>query len=91
MATEGDSSASSVQAYPNPARNTLRIELVTTEPDTRIQLSDQLGETRFMQDINGDAGARTFDIDLSTLPEGMYFLIVRQGRREVRERIVVKR
>lgn len=63
-----------VTYYPNPVRDVVRVEWKDMESEqVHFVLLDVLGEKRLEKSAKASASSR-YEIDLSTLPTGMYFL-----------------
>jgi hypothetical protein len=60
--------------YPNPANNILFVEtrLIASLPDQTYRIINLMGQTL----LTGNISAETQQIDISTLPSGMYFISV---------------
>ena len=60
--------------YPNPANNILFVEtrLIASLPDQTYRITNLIGQTL----LTGNISAETQQIDISTLPSGMYFINV---------------
>ena len=60
--------------YPNPANNILFVEtrLIASLPDQTYRIINLMGQTL----LQGHISAETQQIDISTLPSGMYFINV---------------
>jgi len=82
-----------VDIYPNPSRSEEMHIQIQGNPDepVRLHILDYSGREvyRGEQMPDDQAGATLLSPDRS-LPPGMYIVIVRQGVREIRQRIVVK-
>jgi len=64
----------SLKFYPNPVKDKLKIEYTSFElSDCKIELINSLGQIIF----NIDSVKQNQEIDLSTFPKGIYFLVLR--------------
>ncbi|MGZ5242457.1 MAG: T9SS type A sorting domain-containing protein [Bacteroidia bacterium] len=63
----------SVNAYPNPAKNTLNIA-VNGQSNAQIMITDISGKTRIQQNVKH--ANNSIQLDINTLPQGMYILNV---------------
>jgi len=81
--------ASNFSIYPNPVQDVLYIEWPQTPMSYAVQLSDMMGKQVFgVKDIYI---ASAYQLQLSTLPPGVYVLEIRDEQNKVlRERIVKK-
>ena len=74
------------RVWPNPAQDILYLDLSTPAPITSVQLTDALGRIVY----NSDQWKPS--ISVAHLPEGVYFLMIRQARGAVfSEKVVVRR
>ena len=66
--------------YPNPTDGILFVETRhgTSLPDQTYRITNLMGQTL----LTGQITAETQQIDVSTLPEGMYFITVGEGTRK---------
>ena len=78
-------------AYPNPVREELTVEYLSPENgDYRAELYNSLGQLVRHQEVQvGEVGFRRFNVDVSTLPAGAYFLRFGRGDAWVGEKVVV--
>jgi len=77
---------SGVSIYPNPASNTVTLEFTKhADRSSTLKLYDALG--RIQQASPVPSNANTYNIDVSTLPRGMYTLVVETAD----ERVVSRR
>ena len=75
----GKSSGLGVQAFPNPAQATLQASWAAhADQPTSLILLDMTG--RQLAQYQTQAGVSTFEVPLSNLPAGLYFLQARQGQ-----------
>jgi hypothetical protein len=61
-----------VSAYPNPAKNTVSIDLTNVSGSGEIKLLDETGTTKIQQMI--DLSASTITLEIESLPAGLYIL-----------------
>ena len=96
--TAGDSNSSAcagerlaiaeVQAYPNPAHGSVRIEVVMDgEAPISLMLSDVFGRLILQREMEGE---RVLDLDVSGLNAGMYLVRATNGAQEKVLRLVVE-
>lgn len=68
---------STVIAYPNPVRNQLEVELYSGRPaELLITICDVQGRVLYQKQENAVVGLNKFDIELTDLSNGIYFLDV---------------
>lgn len=80
---------SGLNAYPNPVRNQLVIELDSPGPETTtIHLYDALGRSVYSQREQLGVGLQQLTLPLGNLSPGNYVLDIRQSNRRWVERIV---
>ncbi len=80
-----------IKTYPSPVRDNMTIELNAKESgNITISMVDMLG--RVVLDTNREitAGDNTFDVDVSTYTEGMYFLKISKGFESLVSKVLVK-
>jgi PKD repeat protein len=82
---------SSLSVFPNPATsNTQAIVNVTAAGQVRVELVDVVGRTiAGLHDGQLPAGERRFDLPLSGLPSGLYFVRLQQQGRSEAVRFIV--
>ena len=68
----GSGTAGTFTVYPNPANGVLFVETVCTPslPDQTYRITNLMGQTV----LSGNINAETQQIDVSSLPQGMYFI-----------------
>lgn len=77
-------------AYPNPAKAILNLEWIAEKNKTvRISLSDSMGRNVLEAEFMTDQGLNQEAIDLSTLQNGIYNLIIDDGFTESTQRILI--
>jgi Zn-dependent metalloprotease len=72
-----------LNVYPNPAHDNLTVS--ADHPITGIQVIDLIGKTVILQDPNGE---KTAQVDISSLPAGVYFVKVNAGETQKLVRII---
>jgi hypothetical protein len=85
---------SSFKVYPNPANNTATISFTLPEAiDGRITLVDLSGRERqvLQPQTNYSKGSHRFDVDVSTVPEGIYLLTLYSDKGVQTQRLIVAR
>ncbi|MBO9701388.1 MAG: cellulase family glycosylhydrolase [Sporocytophaga sp.] len=72
--------------YPNPATGDLNLQMDFDLSDATIQLTDALGQkVQISININGGKGV----VDVSSLPDGSYFLVLRKDDQFTKKKITV--
>lgn len=71
-----EAAINNITIYPNPAQNTLNINLGKTNANTTIQVLNALGQT--VKSISHN-NAQQVTIDIADLPNGLYFVQVNTG------------
>jgi len=75
-----------VEVYPNPASDVLTVTVtVTVEKPTQLQLVNAVGQTVLVQTING-----TTNLNVSTLPKGVYFLSVNAQHKAITQKVILQ-
>ncbi len=81
--------SSDVFIYPNPFNEMITIQIGTSNENTQLTVYDQLGmkvkETQFN---SKETGSEIFDLDLSDLSRGVYFINILSGSFNKTEKIV---
>ena len=80
----------SLQAYPNPARGTLTVDLeANADQPVGLSFLNQLSQPVGSFRREAKKGRNSFRLDVSAYPEGMYFLVVaKDGTRTVRKVVI---
>ena len=82
---ENDISGSGIYFYPNPVSESLQINLGTgNATESQIRLNDALGKTIFEETMSH----KSPEINFSSFPAGIYFLVIRNGYAVHRFRVV---
>ncbi|MCH2044111.1 MAG: T9SS type A sorting domain-containing protein [Saprospiraceae bacterium] len=89
---EIDQVESSLNVYPNPTMGEVNVSfhLYGTEADAQVIISDMLGRTVHMEQVNAFGGNYKNTFDLSAYGKGVYILQVRVGNEMVNRKIVLK-
>jgi len=66
----------SSEIFPNPAKNTLRINIPTIEANTEITMLNTTGHVMLKEIINNES---EIQLNISSLSNGIYFLKIRSG------------
>lgn len=82
----GDASLLSV--FPNPTNSQLQVKLLSNDPIESYQLSDLTG--KILRHSNQKMALQQVDLDLSTLPKGLYVLHVRSGERVYARKVLLQ-
>lgn len=77
-----------IELYPNPTSGAVRLELMLSEVrDVHIQVLNLVGQTLFEQ-TERTVQQLSMPIDISSLPEGLYFVRVKAGDRQVMKKLI---
>jgi hypothetical protein len=83
---------STFSVYPNPANNTLNVDLETQVPGpVEFSIFDLTGKLVMVRNEKATSGSNRFSFDMSTLSEGIYMLEVNEGGNIRTQRISVVR
>ena len=74
--------------YPNPATDFVTIEVPKSISETKILIYDQLGRTMYQQEYSNSMV--TFQIAIDTIPSGVYFVKIIQGKYQCSKRLIIK-
>ncbi|MCB9170034.1 MAG: T9SS type A sorting domain-containing protein [Flavobacteriales bacterium] len=78
-----------VRFYPNPVRDIAEITFPSgTDGEATVRVMNSMGQVLVQKDLSVNATSGTFQLDLSDLPAGTYFMTVRNGGKEHRQKIV---
>lgn len=70
--------------YPNPSRDRITINLFDSSSKTKVEIYSVLGQKINVKQFEG----QSFDIDVSSLQKGVYFLKVISGGKETTRKII---
>lgn len=80
------------RAYPNPAQETLYVELKVESNELQLFVTDLTGKLMTQDVVKGDSPMSTYQLDVSTLATGMYHLrIVEPTGKQATLKFVVNR
>lgn len=78
----------SMNVYPNPARNTATIEIDgTIETEAQLNVFDLTGKRVFSDVMN----ANNYSLSVENYPSGIYFVVVQNGDKNYKQKLVVKK
>lgn len=77
-----------IRVSPNPTRDALRVEMNRAADRLRWELRDLAGKALMSRDQGTATGERIITLDLSSLSEGSYLLVVDADGRRAQQRIV---
>lgn len=77
-----------MQVFPNPVRDVAVLKLGDDiEGVVSVQVLDAIGRVMQRAELNTISGSRSIELDLSTLPNGTYFVSVRNGERVMHRKV----
>ncbi len=77
------------KVFPNPAKEVLHYEMTTNSNQTfDLRVTDIVGRVVIQKNIGGNQGAFQADLDISALPNGVYYLGLNNGLNQTMERFV---
>lgn len=76
------------QNYPNPAKEKTYVKVEFSTMEATLSLSNILGETILVQKL---AHSGTFVINVTNIPEGVYFYTLDADGQKVTKRLTVKK
>ncbi|MBL8001600.1 MAG: T9SS type A sorting domain-containing protein [Flavobacteriales bacterium] len=77
-----------MQVFPNPVRDIAVLRLGDDiEGNVSVQVLDAIGRVMQRAELNTMSGSRSIELDLSTLPNGTYFVSVRNGERVMHRKV----
>ncbi len=78
-----------IEFAPNPTDGQFKLEFeLPEEKNTRVLVFDQMGRKVYEELLNNFDGAYSNQIDISTQPNGVYFLIIAQDQKQFTKKIV---
>ncbi len=80
----------SILLYPNPVRDLLSVMIKNQSENTvEIELKDVLGNTLLKQEWNITSNKQTFNLNLSGLSRGFYFIKLNNGNTSIIQKIIL--
>jgi hypothetical protein len=77
-----------LQVFPNPVRDMAVLRLADDiEGNVSVQVLDAIGRVMQRAELNTASGSRSIELDLSALPNGTYFVSVRNGERVMHRKV----
>lgn len=74
--------------YPNPAKTTTYVDVEFSSLEAQLVLSNILGEIISVQKIPHSG---TYSIDVTNIPEGVYFYTLEAGNDKITKKLTVKK
>jgi hypothetical protein len=79
-----------LRVYPNPASNRLTVSYSTASGPTRLELIDMLGRTvRLAADTKGLGGQRLLNVNVSSMPSGLYLLYLETNAQSASRMVLI--
>ncbi|WP_282783893.1 T9SS type A sorting domain-containing protein [Phaeodactylibacter xiamenensis] len=75
-----------LEVFPNPGEKQLSIVIPSTDLGTALQIVNMAGEVLVHRQV--DKGVRSFDIDISGMPPGIYLVKCVQGKDQYTSKFV---
>jgi len=82
--------AESVKVFPNPAKDKITIILPESMEQFQINLINMLGQTILQTQSNLSAG-QAGNMDVSSIPNGIYFINIKTAKDEINKKVVINR
>lgn len=80
-----------VTAQPNPASNTLNIQVLNCEANNlKIKLFSVLGNEILLNDLRQSDNKGSFVLNVGQIPDGIYLLTIQSGKDQVTKRIKIQ-
>jgi endonuclease I len=84
-----DANSLVINVFPNPAQEVLHYQMTNIESQKiEVSLTDLLGKVWILKNINATKGNIEENINISTLPNGVYFFILKDDGRQTIKRFV---
>ncbi|MBL6730861.1 MAG: T9SS type A sorting domain-containing protein [Bacteroidia bacterium] len=74
--------------YPNPAKTTTYVDVEFSSLEAQLVISNILGEVISVQKIPHSG---TYSIDVTNIPEGVYFYTLEAGNDKITKKLTVKK
>ena len=76
--------------YPNPVTSSATLRMSQLKSVATVLITDLLGQSVFNFDVDTRLTSDEFSMDLSELPNGMYFIVVESNSKKIVKRFVKK-
>ena len=88
-----DKVLSRILVYPNPSDGRFKIKLEETpvNPTCSIQVINTLGSVVYSSEISFNHGEKAAELNLTSVPEGLYFLKFNSGYRIYLDKLIIRR
>lgn len=77
-----------LDAFPNPFNSTIRVRFSASR-DGRLSVFNSLGEQVYQENIRGEGVSDVTTIDFSSLPQGIYFIILKSEKLTISRKIAL--
>lgn len=82
----------SMEMFPNPAENHVQLNVYTSNNhNLDLQLLDLTGKALYKESLAGNSGYHTVNIDLSSMDNGVYFVMINDGVNKKYEKLIVQK
>ncbi len=89
--TQDENSVSAFSIYPNPANQLITLNYTTANPETHIlHISGISGNLILSKELKSVAGNNTFDINISSLKDGIYFVSLYSSKEMKTTKLIVR-
>ena len=84
------SDLSGLSVSPNPAKDLISVSVNSSSQfnDCRLSINNILGQSTYSQNVNLTTGANKFDLNISNLSPGIYFISLQNGKNTVTYKFV---
>jgi len=90
VGVEQISSVSSINAYPNPAKESLTIEVnLSTASNLSIEVTNLLGQCVYSRNADGVVGTNLYTFDVVNIQSGLYFYSISVNGQKTTNKVVV--
>jgi PKD repeat protein len=84
--------SNSLTIYPNPAKDVAFIKYLTSNSNSiQIDLIDAFGQTLLKEDINCNSRDNLLELNLNTIPTGMYYLSIKNDNQKIINKLVIQK
>jgi len=75
--------------YPNPSKDQIKIKIELKQPsEIYLRLVNVFGATVLERKYQGESGNNVFDLDLSGLEKGIYFINLKAGKTQISQKLM---
>lgn len=89
VARKGTLGSNELKVSPNPARESIRVDyLMGNSSNSNLFIADMMGRIVLEKDLGIEEGKQSEDVNITSLGEGFYFLIIQSGENRMMKKFV---